>query len=88
AAALSESDAAVRGKRVSMVKTEVANAARQVGEEAVQLHGGMGVTDELEVGDYFKRLVYIGNLLGDNNFHYARAQSLEALVATETPEAA
>lgn len=87
AAALSDRDAAVRGKRVSMVKTEVANAARQVGEEAVQLHGGMGVTDELEVGDYFKRLVYIGNLLGDNNFHYARAQSLEALVATQTPEA-
>ena len=75
AAALSESDSALRSKRVSMVKTEVANAARQVGEEAVQLHGGMGVTDELEVGDYFKRLTYIGNLLGDNNFHLARAQS-------------
>jgi hypothetical protein len=76
AAALSDDNAAIRGKRVSMVKTEVAHAARQVGEEAVQLHGGMGVTDELEVGDYFKRLIYIGSLLGDNSFHYARAQSL------------
>jgi alkylation response protein AidB-like acyl-CoA dehydrogenase len=76
AAALSDDNAAVRGKRVSMVKTEVAQAARKVGEEAVQLHGGMGVTDELEVGDYFKRLIYVGNLLGDNHYHYARAQSL------------
>lgn len=75
AAALSGPDAAVRGKRVSMAKTEVTNAARMVGEEAVQLHGGMGVTDELEVGDYFKRLIYVGSLLGDNNFHLARAQS-------------
>ncbi|MCD8566113.1 MAG: acyl-CoA dehydrogenase [Burkholderiaceae bacterium] len=79
AAALSEKDDALRSKRVSMVKTEVANAARKVGEEAVQLHGGMGVTDELEVGDYFKRLVYVGILLGDNNFHLARAQSLAAV---------
>ena len=36
-----------------------------------------GVTDEPEVGDYFKRLVYVGSLLGDNNFHYVRAQSFE-----------
>jgi alkylation response protein AidB-like acyl-CoA dehydrogenase len=75
AAALSESDAAARSKRVSMVKTEVAQAARLIGEQAVQLHGGMGVTDELEVGDYFKRLTYAGYLLGDNDFHLARAQS-------------
>jgi alkylation response protein AidB-like acyl-CoA dehydrogenase len=58
-----------------MVKTEVAQAARLIGEQAVQLHGGMGVTDELEVGDYFKRLTYAGYLLGDNDFHLARAQS-------------
>lgn len=76
AAALTEPLSEVRSKRVSMVKTEVVNAARFVGEQAVQLHGGMGVTDELEVGDYFKRLVYAGSLLGDNNFHLARAQSL------------
>lgn len=78
AAALADESAADRGKRVSMAQTEVAKAARRVGEEAVQLHGGMGVTDELEVGDYFKRLVYVGSLLGDNNFHLQRAQSLVA----------
>lgn len=76
AASLSDSDHALRSKRVSMVKTEVAQSARFVGEQAVQLHGGMGVTDEYEVGDYFKRLTYVGSLLGDNNFHLARAQSV------------
>ncbi len=65
----------LRTKRVSMAKTEVAAAARFVGEQAVQLHGGMGVTDELEVGDYFKRLTYVGLLLGDNNYHLQRAHS-------------
>ena len=41
-AALSETDAAVRGRRVSLVKTEVATAARKVGQEPTQLHGDMG----------------------------------------------
>jgi alkylation response protein AidB-like acyl-CoA dehydrogenase len=78
AAALSDPDAGLRTKRVSMVKTEVAQSARFVGEQAVHLHGGMGVTDELEVGDYFKRLTYVGSLLGDTSFHLARAQAAQA----------
>lgn len=78
AVSLAEDPAPLRGKRVSMAKTEVAAAARFVGEQAVHLHGGMGVTDELEVGDYFKRLTYVGLLLGDNNYHLQRAQALMA----------
>lgn len=74
--ALAEPDAAKRSRLVSMAKVEVAAAARFVGESAVQLHGGMGVTDELEVGDYFKRLTYTDMLLGDTNFHLQRAQDL------------
>jgi alkylation response protein AidB-like acyl-CoA dehydrogenase len=79
AAALSEPSAHLRSKRVSMVKTEVANAARYVGEQTIQLYGGMGVTDELEVGDYFKRLVFVSSMLGDNNFHLARAQTMSVV---------
>jgi len=75
--ALSEQDAAKRGRLVSMAKIEVAAAARFVGEASVQSHGGMGVTDELEVGDYFKRLTYLELLLGDTNFHLQRMQELE-----------
>ncbi len=73
---LAETDAAQRSRLVSMAKVEVAAAARFVGESAVQLHGGMGVTDELEVGDYFKRLTYTDLLLGDTNFHLQRMQDL------------
>jgi alkylation response protein AidB-like acyl-CoA dehydrogenase len=77
AVSLADDTPALRSKRISMVKTEVASAARFVGEQAVQLHGGMGVTDELEVGDYFKRLTYVDVLLGDTNYHLERAQTLQ-----------
>jgi len=78
ATALSEKDAARRSHLASMAKVEVAEAARFVGENAVQLHGGMGVTDELEVGDYFKRLTYTDLLLGDTYYHLNRVQNLAA----------
>ena len=61
-----------------MTKVEVAAAARLVGEAAVQLHGGMGMTDELEVGDYFKRLTYTDLLLGDTLHHLQRMQDMES----------
>jgi hypothetical protein len=73
---LGEEDVARRSRLVSMSKVEVATAARFVGESAVQLHGGMGVTDELEVGDFFKRLTYADILLGDTNFHLQRMQDV------------
>jgi alkylation response protein AidB-like acyl-CoA dehydrogenase len=76
AIALVQETSPVRAKRVSMAQTEVAKAARFVGEQAVHLHGGMGVTNELEVGDYFKRLAYVDVILGDRNFHLQRAQAL------------
>ncbi len=78
AVGLAEQDAEKRSRLVSMTKVEVAAAARFIGESAVQLHGGMGVTDELEVGDYFKRLTYTDLLLGDTNFHLQRLQDLGA----------
>ena len=73
---LAETEAATRSRLVSMAKVEVAAAARFVGETAVQLHGGMGVTDEFEVGDYFKRLTATEFMLGDTNFHLQRMQDL------------
>ena len=47
-------------KAISGLKYQVGNAAKFIGQQAVQLHGGMGVTDELNVGHYFKRLTTIG----------------------------
>jgi alkylation response protein AidB-like acyl-CoA dehydrogenase len=64
-AALTEPDAAERRRMIASAKLEAARAGRLVAQMAVQLHGGMGMTDELDVGDYFKRLTVIDQLLGD-----------------------
>lgn len=72
AQALDESDPAARQRMLSGAKVMTARAARFVGQQAVQLHGGMGMTDELEVGDYFKFLTMTDVLLGDTDFHMER----------------
>lgn len=53
----------------SMLKVKIGNAGRLVGQQAVQLHGGMGITDELDVGHYFKRLTCINSQLGSRDYH-------------------
>jgi len=70
--ALTEQDVAKRRRMISGAKTVVAEAGRYVGQQAVQLHGGMGMTDELEVGDYFKRLTMVDPLFGDMDYHTQR----------------
>lgn len=51
------------------LKFMIGRNGRQVGSEAIQLHGGMGITDELSVGHYVKRLMMINTLLGDADYH-------------------
>ena len=75
-AALSETDVAQRRRMLASAKLEAARAGRLVAQSAVQLHGGMGMTDELEVGDYFKRLTMIDQLLGDSAEQLAVLESL------------
>jgi alkylation response protein AidB-like acyl-CoA dehydrogenase len=65
-------DAAVRRRAVSGAKAYVGQAARLVGQQAVQMHGAMGVVDDLIVSHYFKRLTMIDLSLGDADFHLAR----------------
>jgi alkylation response protein AidB-like acyl-CoA dehydrogenase len=72
AQALDETNADQRTRKISAAKVMVAKAGRYVGQQAVQLHGGMGMTDELEVGDYFKRLTMFDPLFGDSDFQMAR----------------
>jgi alkylation response protein AidB-like acyl-CoA dehydrogenase len=57
---------------VSAAKICVNRASRFIGENAVQLHGAIGMTDELSVGHYFKRLLVIESLFGDNDQHLDR----------------
>jgi alkylation response protein AidB-like acyl-CoA dehydrogenase len=56
-------------KAVSALKVQVGKGGRFVGQNAVQLHGGMGMTDELNVGHYFKRLTAIETLFGNVDHH-------------------
>ncbi|MCX7167141.1 MAG: acyl-CoA dehydrogenase family protein [Rhodocyclales bacterium] len=65
-------DAAERSRSVAAAKTYVTQSARLVGQQAVQLHGGMGVVDELNVSHYFKRLTMIGLTFGDADYHLGR----------------
>jgi alkylation response protein AidB-like acyl-CoA dehydrogenase len=60
------------GKLASAAKAKVGAAGRMVGEQAVQIHGGMGMTDELDVGHYLKRLIAINIQHGDPAFHIRR----------------
>jgi alkylation response protein AidB-like acyl-CoA dehydrogenase len=64
--------AAERRRAVAAAKYRVGQAARFIGQQAVQLHGGMGVTDELPASHYFKRLSTIELTLGDCDHHLAR----------------
>jgi alkylation response protein AidB-like acyl-CoA dehydrogenase len=63
-------------KAVSAFKVQVGKSGRFVGQNAIQLHGGMGMTDELAVGHYFKRLTTIDTLFGNVDFHLKRFGSL------------
>jgi len=65
-------DAGERRRAVSAAKYRINLAARFIGQQAVQLHGGMGVTDELPAAHYFKRLATIELTLGDADHHLAR----------------
>jgi len=63
-------------KLASGAKSKVGYAARFIAEQAIQLHGGMGMSDELSVGHYFKRIASINVQFGDPTYHLMRyAQS-------------
>jgi alkylation response protein AidB-like acyl-CoA dehydrogenase len=67
---------AQRMRAVSAAKVFVADAARFVGQAAVQLHGGMGMTDELAVSHYFKRATMIESQFGSADHHAHRIEAL------------
>ncbi|PCI85285.1 MAG: pimeloyl-CoA dehydrogenase small subunit [Hyphomicrobiales bacterium] len=71
AATLSD-DAVVRGKNLSAAKLTIGETGHKVAEEAIQLHGGIGMTWEMPVSHYAKRLVMIDHQFGDEDYHLAR----------------
>jgi alkylation response protein AidB-like acyl-CoA dehydrogenase len=72
-----------RRRAISAAKVRVGQAARFVGQQAVQLHGGMGVTNEVAAAHLFKRLAIIETTLGDVDHHLARFAALPGFITTE-----
>ncbi|MFL0294937.1 acyl-CoA dehydrogenase family protein [Mycobacterium sp. SMC-18] len=69
-------DAQTRARAVSAAKATVGRAARFIGQNAVQLHGGMGMTEELAIGHYFKRLTAVQYEYGSTDHHVTRYAEL------------
>jgi alkylation response protein AidB-like acyl-CoA dehydrogenase len=69
------SDLADRRKVLSGAKVVVGQAGRYIGQQAIQLHGGMGMADELDVGHYFRRLTAFELTLGDTDYHLEQVAS-------------
>ncbi|WP_299981517.1 acyl-CoA dehydrogenase family protein [uncultured Pseudoteredinibacter sp.] len=73
---LSEQDPSMATKAISAAKYRIGTAARNIGQESVQIHGGIAVTDELDVGHYFKRLTMLEMMFGNSDYHAQRYQAL------------
>lgn len=67
-----EDDPAERGRAISAAKVQIGRSGKSVGEEAIQLHGGIAMTMEYKVGHHFKRVTMIEKLFGDTETHLAR----------------
>ncbi len=65
----SEDDAAERRNAISAAKVQIGRSGRFVGQQAIQLHGGIGMTMEYKVGHYFKRVTMIDAMFGDADHH-------------------
>jgi len=74
--AASRADAGGDPRAISAAKIKIADAARHVSQEAVQLHGGMGMTEELKVSHAFRRLTVLAREFGDADHHLARFAAL------------
>ena len=76
AALMADAEPVARSRAASGAKAKIGKCARFVAEQAVQLHGGMGVTEELDIGSYFKRLLAFDTLFGGSAHHYRRHAAL------------
>lgn len=73
-------DAKERARAVAAAKVQIGKSAKYVGQQAIQLHGGIGMTMEAKIGHYFKRLTMIENTFGDTDYHLRRVSEAGGLV--------
>jgi alkylation response protein AidB-like acyl-CoA dehydrogenase len=76
AAVMADAEPIARSRAASGAKAKIGKCARFVAEQSVQLHGAMGVTEELDIGSYFKRLLAFDTLFGGSAHHYRRHAAL------------
>lgn len=73
-------DAAARANAVAAAKVQIGKSLKFVGEQAIQLHGGVGMTMEYKIGHYFKRLTMIECTFGDTDYHLRRVSEAGGLI--------
>ncbi|VIO69726.1 pimeloyl-CoA dehydrogenase small subunit [Bradyrhizobium ivorense] len=73
-------DPAERAKAVAAAKVQIGKSGKFIGQQSIQLHGGIGMTMEAKIGHYFKRLTVIENTFGDTDYHLRRVSESGALV--------
>ncbi len=74
-----EADANERRRAIAAAKVQIGRSGKHIGQEAIQLHGGIGMTMEYKVGHYFKRMTMIDMLFGDADAHLATLARLGGL---------
>jgi pimeloyl-CoA dehydrogenase small subunit len=73
-------DPKARANAVAAAKVQIGKSAKFVGQQAIQLHGGIGMTMEARIGHYFKRLTMIETTFGDSDYHLRRVSEQGGLV--------
>lgn len=75
-----EADAATRAAAISAAKVQIGRSGRHIGQEAVQLHGGIAMTMEYKVGHYFKRMTMIEEMFGSSDEHLEHVATAESIL--------
>src|SRR5580692_11575748 len=73
-------DASERATAVAAAKVQIGKSLKFVGQQSIQLHGGIGMTQEAKIGHYFKRLTMIENTFGDTDYHLRRVTDAGGLM--------
>ena len=73
-------DAKERATAVAAAKVQIGKSGKFVGQQSIQLHGGIGMTMEAKIGHYFKRLTMIENSFGDTDYHLRRVTNSGGLI--------
>ncbi|MBO4226056.1 pimeloyl-CoA dehydrogenase small subunit [Bradyrhizobium neotropicale] len=73
-------DAKERANAIAAAKVQIGKSLKFVGQQSIQLHGGIGMTMEAKIGHYFKRLTMIENTFGDTEYHLRRVADAGGLI--------